>query len=149
MPTADPKNLLMGTPMGPLDGVVPPNPLIGQAMNAQPPAAPQMPMMAPGQPQAAPMDQKTWDKHMAHIDGLGDIMVGLLGQQSITKKMVIDGMADAVGKGYITPQAAAKDIGAMPDDPQAIRQIITQHFVANANVAKQLYAMKPMEVPRA
>lgn len=130
-------NPLLGTPMGPLNGVVPPNPLIANAM-AQP-IPPPMPANGAGGAGGSSMPtSENLEKAMKANKGMSDLLAQLLGANEVAAKDVLDILGTAVGNGYLTAQQAAGEITKMPQEPQAMRQWLQTHFIKNMQTGRRL-----------
>lgn len=122
-----PQNPLLGTPAGPGYGVMPPNPLMQQAMQAPPP--PQMP------PPVATKEQvhDAIAKNTLSIQA----MAKLLGKGSFTNKDVVNTLADLVSSGSVPAKQAAAEIANMPDDPQTLRLWVMNHYMQTVETGKR------------
>lgn len=134
MTIADPVNQLTGTPMGPLSGVVPPNPLVAGALSA--PAAPAVPSVA-GQPPEMPTRESLTKAYDANT-GMSKLLAGLLANPKLSTKSVVDAMASAVGAGHMTAHQAASELAKMPPDDQGLRGWVQQHFLRNMEMGRRL-----------
>lgn len=132
MPLADPANQLVGTPMGPLPGIAPPNPLMQSAMSA-----PAIPPPAQAAPPAPPSREKL-NQALASNKAIGDLLAKLLGSGEITTKAVIDTLGTAVAAGHTTAQQAASEVSKLPQDPQALRALIQQRFLQNMDAGLRM-----------
>ena len=137
MALIDPANQLVGTPMGSLAGIAPPNPLMQRAM-----AAPQ-PVATPGATSPAPPmpSRENLLKAVTSNKAMGDLLAQLLGSTDITIKAVIDALATAVGQGHATAQSAAAEIARLPKEPQAIRAMMQQRFLQNMDAGRRMNEM--------